>query len=152
MKMTRRLTSAAAALVLSAAALVAGAGPADATSHYTDITPGFSLWTKEYCEDGTQVSMHRLEFGSSRQGRQYIFRRDHRLCAFVVDHLAGSHEIRLFAKYPGGLYSEDDGYYSNYAGAFAAPKYRCLVTSSSLMIGSKMYRYGGRYHLPGRSC
>lgn len=152
LRMSRRLMTLAAAVVLGLVGLVTGATSAHATSHYTHITPGFSLWTKEYCEDGTLVNMQRLHFGSAVQGRQYVYRRDHRLCIFTVDHMPGSHEIRLFAKYPSGGYSEDDGMYSDYAGAFAAPKYRCLVANSELMIGSKGYRAMGRYHLPGRSC
>lgn len=143
--MSRRLMSVAIALLLGIAGLVTGATSAHATSYYTHITPGFSLWTKEYCEDGRLVRMNRLTFGSSVQGRQYVYRRNGRLCVFVVDHLAGSHHIRLFAKYPGGGYSEDDGYYTNYAGAFAAPKGRTLVANGTLWLGSKGYRYFGTY-------
>lgn len=138
--------SVAVAFLLGVAALVTGATSAHATSYYTHLTPGFSLWTKEYCEDGQFVRMNRLHFGSAVQGRQYVYRRGGRLCVFVVDHLAGSHHLRLFAKYPGGGYSEDDGYYTNYAGAFAAPKGRALVANGTLVLGSKHYMYSSTYH------
>lgn len=152
MKMSRRLLSAAIALVLGIAALVTGAGSAHATSHYTHISRGFSLWTKEYCEDGRLLNMHRLHWGSQVQGRQYVYLRSGRLCVFVVDHMPGSHHIRVFAKVPGGSYSEDDGTYSSYAGAFAAPKGKCLQAVGTLFLGSRPYQYQAVYAPTSRGC
>ena len=127
--------------VLALGGLVAMTEPAAAN---ITLGKGWSIWTREYCEDGSFVNMRRLSFtGRGTQGREYVYRRNGRLCTFVVDHLAGSHWIDVTARHKKS-WGIDSGYYTEYAGAVAGPRGKCIQVLPSLQIasGGKTYLYG----------
>jgi hypothetical protein len=129
------------AIVLGLAGLAVVAEPASAN---VTLGTGWSIWTREYCEDGSFVGMRYLTFtGRGTQGREYVYRRNGRLCAFTDDHLAGSHWIDISAHYQ-KTWGIDSGYYTEYAGAVAGPSGRCIAVMSNLQIpsGGKIYLYG----------
>jgi hypothetical protein len=126
------------AAVLGMASLVVLAPPASAN---VNLGPGWSIWTREYCEDGAFVNMRRLDFsGRGTQGREYIYRRNGRLCAFVVDHMAGSHWIDVTARHQKS-WGIDTGYYTEYAGAVAGPAGKCIEVHSTLQIPAPRTTY-----------
>lgn len=117
--MRRKLVTVALGVVMAVTGLVATSAPAQAKS---DIPPGWSLWTKEYCQDGRLVWWRRLQSGNQVQGRLYIHQRGGRYCAFVVDRLPGRHMMYVRATVPGRGNANDYGVFDNYAGAIASPK------------------------------
>ena len=74
------------------------------------------------------------------QGREYIYRRNGRLCAFVVDHMAGSHWIDVTARHQKS-WGIDTGYYTEYAGAVAGPRGKCIEVMSTLQIPGRGTTY-----------
>ena len=137
----RRAISVLVAAVLGLGSLVVMAQPAAAN---VTLGQGWSIWTREYCEDGSFVNMRYLSFpGRGTQGREYVYRRNGRLCAFVVDHMAGSHWIDVSARHQKS-WGIDSGYYTEYAGAVAGPGGKCIEVLPSLQIpsGGKTYLYG----------
>ena len=137
----RRVITALVTAVLALGGLVVMAEPAAAN---VTLGKGWNIWTREYCEDGSFVNMRRLSFpGRGTQGREYVYRRNGRLCTFVVDHLAGSHWIDVTARYQKS-WGIDTGYYTEYAGAVAGPRGTCIQVLPSLQIrsGGTTYLYG----------
>ncbi|WP_328332533.1 hypothetical protein OHA70_14235 [Kribbella sp. NBC_00382] len=116
--------------ILSSSALTASA--------VLSLQPGWNLWTREYCEAGTLVSLRHLHLESepSRlQGREYVYRRGGRLCAFTADHAAGDHNIQIWGRRDTGDWSVEYGNFSEYAGALAAPQGYCIHVTAYLEYG-----------------
>jgi hypothetical protein len=102
------------------------------------LQPGWNLWSREYCEAGTLVSMRRLHLESEPtrvQGREYVYRRGGRLCAFTADHAAGDHKIQIWGRTDNGGWSVEYGTFSEYAGALAAPQGYCIHVIAMLEYG-----------------
>lgn len=125
--------------VVMAVGLAANPAPAAANP----ILPaGFNLWTREYCEGGQYITFRRLHFGDQFQGREYVYLRDRRFCVFTTDHAAGSHWISVEARaYDDGwgTWGQDAGFFTEYAGALAAPRWKCVQVRSSML-------YDGNHH------
>lgn len=94
-------------------------------------------WSRATCESGTLLSMRRLHDGSHVQGRQYVYRKNGRICAFMVDHMPGGHRMGIVmqTRY---VYLTDANFYYEYAGVLTAPKKACVQISSWM----HMYRGG----------
>lgn len=116
---------------------ILGAGNLTASAVLT-LQPGWNLWTREYCEAGNLVSMRYLHLESEpsrTQGREYVYRRGGRLCAFTVDHAAGSHHIQIWGRRDTGAWSVEYGVFDEYAGALAAPQGYCIYVLAYLEYG-----------------
>ena len=132
----------AAATLLALGILSAGNLTASA---YVSLQPGWDLWTREYCEAGTFISLRHphLESDPSRvQGREYVYRRGGRLCTFLADHAAGDHDMQIWGRKDSGLWSVEYGVFSEYAGALAAPQGFCIWVLSYLQYGPGQWSTG----------
>lgn len=79
--------------------------------------------------------LHLTSEPSRAQGREYVYRRGGRLCAFVADHAAGDHGMQIYARRDTGYWSVEYGTFSEYAGALAAPQGYCITVVSYLVYG-----------------
>lgn len=134
--------------VLALVGVVVGTSPASAGTIRWVAPAGWGKTTRTTCEQGHLVHMNRLSgpYGT-HQGRLYIYVHNNRLCAFAVDHLAGSHTINLEVRTaPNGTWGQDIGYYQEYAGAMVAPRNRCMDVSATLQVkhGGSYWLYGGK--------
>lgn len=137
---------AAMALLVAIASCLVSAQTASAGT--VQLGTGWTLWSKSYCEQGRLVDWRRLQFHTDsgsvlHQGRQYVYARNGRLCTFVVDHAAGSHEMSISAKrkIAKTWHNNNSGYYSQYAGVLAAPgRVQCITVGSELTINRKVYQ------------
>ncbi|QDP96192.1 hypothetical protein FOE78_10000 [Microlunatus elymi] len=132
----KRVALAASMMVL---ALVAIAVPAKQASAAAYTNGPIALKSRAYCEAGKLVTWKRLVSDSgSVQGRVYAYRRDHRICVFVVDRLPGAHAMRAQISSK-SLNGWDQGTYNEYAGAMVAPPHVCVYAFGSLVVNGKFY-------------
>lgn len=138
----KKIVMSAIAVVVAIAGTVVSTGTASAGT--IRLATGWTLWSKSYCETGSRlVDWRRLQYLDLRQGRQYVYVKNHRLCTFVVDHHSGSHTLSIAARRKSAtvVRSYDSGYYSQYAGALTAPaSVSCVTVGSELEFDRKVYQ------------
>jgi hypothetical protein len=125
-------------LVLALGSALVSTPAADASTTYTQKHPGaWQIWSRSRCEQGKQLFWVRLhDDRGNAQGRLYAYHTEGKACVFAVDHMPGSHKIRIQAvlsSSPDQRAAEDYGNYSEYAGALAGPYNHCIEAYASLV-------------------
>ncbi|MEP9384600.1 hypothetical protein [Nocardioides sp. KR10-350] len=127
-------------IAVCAALAVMVVTPDSAQAAEKKIPKKYALWTRAHCQSGKRVWNYQF-FKKPKGPHVLVYRTDGRICAYTVDGMKGKHRLEAaMTKEAGNYYTAyDDGVYSEYAGAVAAPKGACIWSQGMIVLDGRPY-------------